>query len=1219
MAKLKYNIGDLIESRYRVVAAIGQGGMSELYRVADVGRGYEDAALKLVRMETMISRKDRLGRIFQNEFRLMTQLWHPNLVEVYNYGVTQGGNFYFTMEYVDGPDLEGAMGTMGLEKLIPTLVQICRALMYLESRGMVHGDLKPSNVMLDGEQIRLVDFGLAREVKGQQTRQRYMSPHYAAPELGSGSRIDSRADLYSLGAIAYKWLAGEPPAFMVASDRMIAIALREALMQQKAVPPKISEIFERLLAHDPNDRYANANEVIEALNVVSDNNYALETKATLSSYALRTRFVGREAEQEKLLELWEQSKGNHGQIVLIGGESGVGKTRLVEEIEVEIELAGWRVVWGQCLEKGGGAYQPWREVLRVLLRTLESEQDVDLSRVGPVLAAILPEMWDRPYMDGLEIPVELEPLAAQQRLNAAIMQVLKMGSRVRPMVVVFEDAHWADETTQAMVHVLSKMIDFAGLMVCITYRSDEAGEDQFPAQLSGATVQRIMLRNLTPELSTELVESMLGMTHLPAEMIVQLQATTSGNTFFVQELVRSLAEEGQVLKRTPDGWQVDEQALVEVSLPDAIRQVIWRRLMILSEIARKVLCKAAVVGEQFWDGVLQAVSEISSVELWMVIEEALEKELIFEREYSSITGQREFMFAKPIIQQVGYESLEHGARSVMHSGIAAWLIARRPEDIESHLGLIAEHLDRSDRIHEAVVYYKRAGERAASEYANAEAVRLLSRALNLLPDDHLIEQFEIITLRVSLFHMLGAREAQGQDLATLEKLAESLDGTDPSKWVLRKSSYRAKVAILYSDYAEKTGDFQTATAKADRAIDLSQSAGDIFSEASGRHKLGRAFWRQGYYNDARNQIEHARSLAHAANSEKLAFHCLFDLSVITSFQGNPLLSLDLYSQAIIGFRKLGDLQMEARILCNQSVPYNDLGNFVAARDSLERGLMISQKIGYHMGESDSLGNLCYSLTNLREFEQAIDYGFQALNTCREINNRLHESLSLYNLGRIYYLLGDYSKARDFAKQSLPIAVDVDSLRVQALAMDLFSEISLELGNNLAALEDGQKALQLIKETGRSRHEPYFWISVARALFELNELNDAADAYRNALKLWRNSNQNHLVPEAISGQAQILLSQGNLDGAKECVDEILNYIENHNLYGTDEPFRIHLTCYLVLQACQDPRTQAVLESAHRQLQEQAIKISDDELRRSYLDKVAVNREIVVEYHRLTNEK
>ena len=818
-----YAIGELIENRYRVMAIIGQGGMGEVYRVADIGRGYKEIALKLIRKELLGIPAKFLARIMQQEFRLLTQLWHPNLIEVYDYGITESGGIYYSMAYVDGPNLGEKMPSMRLEMLVQALVQICRALAYLHVRGVIHGDLKPANALLEGEQVKLVDFGLAQEIKTQQDSQQYITPNFAAPELIQGREVDGRADLYSLGAIAYTWLVGKPPDFMLGADRLIGIAVKEALHRQPDILPGFGGLIARLLAQDPEKRYATANEVIEAINIASGSSFTLETKDTASSYALRAHFLGRDAELNKLLNYWETAQNQQAQLVLIGGESGVGKTRLVEELEIAGELEGSRVVWGQCLERGASAYQPWREVLRVLMRYVEEVEGFDIEKLAPVLATILPELWERPYMIEATPPAELTPAAAQQRLNMAIVQVLRVAAQNHPIIVIIEDAHWADEATQVLNSSLARILDFDGLMVCATYRSEELEGNQPLLQLSGENVKHILLKNLTPEQSDALVESMLGIDHLPAGMAEKIQLITSGNTFFVQELIRTLAEEGRVLQRTLDGWHVDVGALEMFGLPDSIQQVIHRRLEKLSPETQQALRLAAVGGVVFWDGILEHLGEIAPDKLKGVLQEGLEQEIIFLRDETSFAGEREFLFFKPVMQQVCYESIPAGEIQAEHAKVVAWLQARSAEEINQNLGLIANHLEGAGQFEQAADHLMRAGEQAAKQFANAEAIGYFNRALDLTPTDEHTKRYALLLAREKVYDMQGARDAQAQDLATLEKLTQ--DMADERR--------QAEVALRRAINAEVTCDFPAAIASAQVTIDLAQAAGHTHPAAGG--------------------------------------------------------------------------------------------------------------------------------------------------------------------------------------------------------------------------------------------------------------------------------------------------------------------------------------------------------------------------------------------------
>ena len=1177
--------GDLIEQRYRVIAPIGAGGMGTLYRVADVGRGSDEVALKMVKLNLAGISAEELLRQFQREFQLLTQLQHPNLVQVYNYGATAGGDFFYTMEYIAGRDLAKGMQGMDLEELLPIMVQICRALGYLHAREVMHGDLKPANVLLSGAQVKIVDFGLAHDLRFEGDSPAYITPFYAAPEVGKGRSVDGRADLYSLGAMLYEGIVGETPAFMVGAERLIRMTLRERLASQTSIPAGIDEVVRRLLAKDPHQRYSSANQVIAALNLTTSSTYELETRETASSYALRARFLGRDSELDQLRDIWKQAKVGQAGLMLIGGESGVGKTRLVEELEVEVELSGARVIWGQCLEIGGSAYQPWREVLRVLLRYVESVESLDLKRVGPVLGAIMPELWSRPYMVGLSPPAELEPQAAQQRLNDAILQVLRIAAQTRPTLVVIDDAHWGDEASLEMVRYLGRVLGNHGLLVCVTYRSDEVAkaisevdtDAHMLVELDGEPVERILLETLPAEETQQLVRSMLGLAELPAELMQRVQDTTSGNTFFVQELIRSLAEEGQVLQRTVAGWQVDQTALQTAQLPGSIQQVVWRRLEQLSEAARQVLSYAAVVGTLFWEGAIAQVGGTVAGADWVraALSEALERELVVLRDETTFAGEREYLFAKPAMREVSYESLEQEPRRESHARVADWLMKRPDEQIDEHLGLIAEHLQGAGQIEQAVIYLRRAGEQAAAQFANAQASSFFSRALDLASTEDQAGRYTLLLAREKVYDLLGAREPQDQDLAALMDLAKILDkySTQPEAAVHVRQS---QVALRQANYYEATGDFPAAITMAQEAVRLAQEDQDVGNQSAGLVKWGEALFRQSEFDAARGQLERALGLARSAGLRQVEADSLNHLGTVYWMEGDCAEAKIYYQQALHIYRQLDNPQGESQALNNFGIACADQGDKAEGRAYFEQSLRICRQVGDRNAEAMMLHNFALACLDLGVYTEARASFEQALRIQRQTAYPVGESKTMGALGQLCRLLGDFESARRYNQQALRIAREIGSHHQLAIGMN----------------------------------------SLGHDLFGLGRLEQAGQAYQQALSLGRRIfeeyDEHSLIVEPQASLARVALAQGNLEQALALVEQFLNQLELGMLTTAREPFWVYLSCYHVLRANQDARSESILSSAYHLLQEQAARISDEEMRYSYLENVVTHKEIINEY-------
>ncbi len=1163
MSKIEFQVGELIENRYRVLSVAGSGGMGTLYCVSDEAQDGEIVALKMVRLVGAREVRERVEH-FRCEFQLLTQLRHPNLVSVYDYGITTEGELYFTMEWVEGQDLDPHGRRLTLGDSVPIVVQICRALAYLHSQGVIHGDLKPANVLMLEGQIKIVDFGIALEIRPTEARAHYYSLGYSAPEMKELRPIDHRADLYSLGTLWYALLVGEPPLFMFNAERMIRFVLDQVLQDQGQIPPAVGDVIARLLATSPRERYASANEVIVAVNEITGSKYALETRETAGSYALRTRFVDREAEIEVFRALWEQAQSSAGKLVLISGESGVGKSRLVREMEVQAELEGARVVWGQCVERGGDVYQPWREVLRVLMRYVEIADGpgLDIKRVGPVLATILPELWERDQMAGLRPAAKLDSQAAQRRLQDAIVLILWAAAELRPTMVVIENAQWASDATLAMLSFLAHTAGQIGLLVCVTYRSEEVDTAHPLSGLAGDRVQHIPMQTLSPKFTADLVCSMLGLEELPALLAERVQQTTGGNALFVQELIRSLAAEGEVLRRTVAGWQLDQEALQSVQLPESIRQVIERRLGQLSLEAQQVLGWAAVMGTACWEGGIAEIGEVARSQVRVALRELLGLRLLLVRDESAFAGEQEYLFLNPTLREVSYERIARERRLDYHRRVADWLLARSAEEIGAHLGLIAEHLEQAGQMAQAVIYLRRAGEQATEQFANTEVVGYLSRALDLMPDDALVERYTLLLSRERVYHLQGTREAQAGDLMALQELAE----------LVNDDEWRAEVALRRANYAEEISDYGQAISAAKTAIAAAQAAQDTVKEAQAYRVWGLALLRQGEYKESHHHLEQCLTLARAAGDYGIQARSLHSLGLAAYFQHDFARARRLCEQAIDLYREIGDQYQMGHSLNNLGIVLTDSGDYSDAGVCYEESLCIAREIGDRPGETFLLVNLGWTAGMLGEYVKANSYFDQALYTARETGNQSSECGTLSNLGWIFYHMGD----------------------------------------DEASLTYSQQALRIAQKIGSRRWEGYALTNLGHALASLGRPEEAANAYQRALDLRRELGQHQLAMDSLTGLASVSLARGDLVQARSHVEEILRNIKEQGLDGAEEPFQVYLTCYHVLRAGQDPRARVVLEKAHRLLQEQAAKISDEAMRRSFLENVSAHREIVAEW-------
>ncbi len=771
-----------IAGRYQVRRFLGQGGRKRVYLSTDTRSGTEVALALYDTAGVGASIQARARR----EADAMRKLGdNPHVVTVLDTG-EDDGNPFIVSRYMPGGDVQGLLtaagGHLEVERAVEIAADVTRALEHAHARGIVHRDLKPANVWIDDDgRARLGDFGLATtEARSRVSGGTLVGTvAYLPPEQALGEAAGPGSDLYSLGALLYEMLTGQPP---FPGDDAVSIISQH--LHADPVPPsrhnpEIPESLDRpvmaLLAKRPEDRPANATEAREqiraALEEKPDDAVEARKANPLESLAGGV-FVGRERELERLREAVDGALAGRGSLQLLVGEPGIGKTRAAEELATYARVSGARVYWGRCREdEGAPAYWPWVQAIRSYARDADPVALAwQLGSGAAEVAQLIPEVAEK---------LDIEPATgsdseeARFRLFDSVTSLLLAAARDRPLVIVLDDLHWADEPSLLLLRFAARELASSGLLVLGTYRDVELGRHHPLARVLGEISGiegsgRIPLRGLGVGAVERYIEMTSGAPSPPG-LAEAVQEQTDGNPFFVGEVVRLLASEG---KLTGAG------SIADLEIPQGVREVIGRRLDRLSEQTNNALRVAAVIGRDFDEELVSRVAKQSPEGLMKAAREAIAERLVTD------LGQGRYSFAHALVRDTLYEELSPPKRSALHERTGLAIEEICGGNVDERLGELAHHFlaaaPRGD-LAKAIDYAQRAGAQDMEQLAYEDAVDVYGRALEVL--DLMEEPDE--ALRCRLLLSLGGAEAKSARVAdaraAFERAAESarrLDDTD---------------------------------------------------------------------------------------------------------------------------------------------------------------------------------------------------------------------------------------------------------------------------------------------------------------------------------------------------------------------------------------------------------------------------------------------------------
>lgn len=859
---------------------------------------------------------------------------------------------------------------------------------------------------------------------------------------------------------------------------------------------------------------------------------------------LRAPLVGRDVEAQRLSVAVNSLRAGHGGIVLVEGEAGIGKSRLVAEIrQKEGDTSpGFRWLEGRGLSYGRSrSYHLMAGVLRHYLGL--SDED-DETRVWLKFRAMGPDLFGSrtdevlPYLAillGLRLPElmtektpQTDPHLLQQRVFVAFGEWVEAMAAQNPLVLAFDDLHWADPSSVALIEYLMALtMHNPVLIVCVSRPDREAPfwevRERAVADY-GDTLVHIPLNPLSSHESRTLVDSLLQVDHLPPEVEQIILSRAEGNPLFVEEVLRTLIEEG-TLVRDNGNWRVTR--VVDVTeIPDTLQGVLTARIDRLGESMKRVVQVAAVVGRVFQRYVLDRVVDDPSI-LDDCLAQLQMAEIIRER---ACDPEPEYIFKHILTQEAAYQSLLTQQRKAYHRRIADALARLFWERGEEYAGLVAAHYERAEAWPRALRYLQRAGDAARTSFANREAIDYYTRALQVA--DRLGDVTKPAE-RLSLY------ERRGQLLARLADVEEAVDDYERICELAQAiGDKKAELRALNEIGALQAGrrDYVRAADYFNRALTLARDTADQVGIADSLNRLGGFYFNTGKPEDAQACHREALEIARTLNDNALLAASLDGLGQVDLLRGRVRASLDKYAQIADLRRRLGDQAGLMEALNALAEAYTWLGEYERVAEACEEALAFISKVG-NLPVVPSLHTyLAISYLNRGELGKAGDHLQSGVLAARELDHVAMQAFCLSWLGYYHLLLGGFDTALEYVEEAVSLA--------QKLGSPLW-EMRARIGLGIARLYRGElnEAVQVLSEVYEVACALDFAPDQAVALYELGRANLSAgdlDAAEGALEgLLDVADRGELREYQVRGrwlQGHLALARGDLEGALGALED-----------------------------------------------------------------------------------
>ena len=668
--------------------------------------------------------------------------------------------------------------------------------------------------------------------------------------------------------------------------------------------------------------------------------------------------IGRERELAQLMERWRQAKDGEGQMILLTGEAGIGKSRLILAVEEALAADAHYRINNQCssYHSDTALYPAIQQITKAAGIVAEDSNDIQLDKLESLLKTAHAEWREQvpllAVLLNLDIdvrygPLDLTPQQQRSQTLQALLAYVGGLAQQQPVLFIIEDAHWIDPTTLELLELALDVVSQSRILLLITARPT------FEHALGGHPIAtRVMLNALGREASQGIIQCLSGGKTLPQEFIDDILHKTDGVPLFVEELTKTVLESG-LLRETKDIFVMDEP-LAPLAIPASLHDSLLARLDRLSP-NKEIAQTAACIGREFSYELLAAVVPVSEEQLQSGLNALVEAELVYRRGQSL---QAQYLFKHALVRDAAYQSLLRSKRQLLHRRIAELLQDQFPKRAETEPELLAHHYTQAELTVSAVEYWQRAGQLNYQKSMLAESLHNVETGLNLtekISDQSVRYQYEL-ELQVALGKtMVAVKGYAAPETGEAFSKAKGLSN--------RIGDRKFKQQILYGLCLFHLDRNQIEQAQAD-ALELlsdAEPSGEIISKMVAHRLVGTCSMFRGQFERAREHLEKSIALYNPEMHRELVYQFATDPRITALSWISPTYAL------------LGDLRK--------------------AELAMTECIALAEEFGHPFTHAYAMGTLAVTIICLRDAATALQWSENMNRLCKLRGYKYHIGVS----------------------------------------------------------------------------------------------------------------------------------------------------------------------------------------------------------------------------------